>query len=506
MRILLLSICFGLLSLNAYSQSKLVGAGKATKVGGSAASKTVTTKTPAKTTTPVKKTPSQTPAVKQDPNAKYASSGYMEISGVSFANIDNDGHIIDDYGSNLYASEVKYLKPKVFYRGLASVEKEISVDVKIIKEDGTLEKGTGSPEGYTYSYKYNVEPGSGKSIELSGWGRNNGGSYTSGQYKFEVWYNGNILYQKGLRLYSGTTPLATSKIVKITNVSFANQMKDGTIINDYGSTLYEGDIQYVAPKLYYNGLYSNNQNVSLYYKIFYPTGSMMSGTSSPLCYTSKQDIVIKPGSNTLVLSGYGSTSTTVYKEGEHKVEYWLDGEKIYETKFNVKKKSISSPTNTSTSNFLKNIILYPMGDATLSSLNETSTSILKGLQRNYTVDDCSKDGESVYYVWGRTLSNKSEWNYQDMIFDNFYYYNNNKVNNTRRRFKYDWNFPTSSDCYAFLDRIVKDFSSIGINIEYERKNETYIKAYGEAVVENRKYYLEVNKYSSSYQLSLGCRY
>ena len=130
MRTLLLSICFGLLSLNAYSQSKLVGAGKATKVGGSAASKTATTKRPAKTSTPVKKTPLQTPAVKQDPNAKYASSGYMEISGVSFANVDTDGHIIDDYGSNLYASEVKYLKPKVFYRGLASVEKEISIPLR----------------------------------------------------------------------------------------------------------------------------------------------------------------------------------------------------------------------------------------------------------------------------------------------------------------------------------------------------------------------------------------
>lgn len=506
MRTILLSICFGLLSLNAHSQSKLVGAGKATKVGGSAASKTVTTKTPAKTSIPVKKTPSQTSTIKKDPDEKYASSGYMEISGISFANIDNDGNIIDDYGANLYASEVKYLKPKVFYRGLASEEKEITVDIKIIKEDGALETGTGSYNGYTYSYKYKVEPGSGKSIRLSGWGRNTGGTYTSGQYKFEIWYKGNILYQKGLRLYSGTTPLATSKIVKITNVSFANQMKDGTIINDYGSSLYEGDIQYIAPKLYYNGLYSNNQNVSLYYKIFYPTGSMMSGTSSPLCYTSKQDVVIKPGSNTLVLSGYGSTSTAVYKAGEHKVEYWLDGEKIYETKFNVKKKSIYSSTNTSTSDFLKNIILYPMGDSTLSSLNDTPTSILKDLQSNYTVDDSSKDGESVYWIWKKTLSNKTEWNYHDMAFYYFYYYNNNNANNISRRFVYSWEFPTSSDCYFLLDRIVKDFSSIGINIGYERKNETYTKAYGEAVVGNRKYYLEVKKYSSTYQLSLGCWY
>lgn len=356
MRTILLSICFGLLSLNVYSQSKLVGAGKATKVGGSAASKTATTKTPAKTSTPVKKAPTQRPVVKQDPNAKYASSGYMEISGVSFANVDTDGHIIDDYGSNLYASEIKYLKPKVFYRGLASVEKEISVDVKIIKEDGTLETGTGSPDGYTYSYQYKVEPGSGKNIELSGWGRNNGGSYSPGQYKFEVWYNGNILYEKGIRLYSGTTPLATSKIIKINGISFSNVTNEGTVLADYGGTFYEGDVQYVKPRISYSGLYSNDQSVTLYYKIFTPSGSLICGSSSPTCYSYKQNITIKPGSNTITLDGWGSSSGATYKEGKHKVEYWLDGEKIYETSFTVKKKegvatylTVDSKTAVSTS-------------------------------------------------------------------------------------------------------------------------------------------------------------
>lgn len=356
MRTLLLSICFGLLSLNAYSQSKLAGAGKATKVGGSAASKTATTKTPAKTSTPVKKTPTQSPVVKQDPNAKYASSGYMEISGVSFANVDTDGHLIDDYGSNLYASEVKYLKPKVFYHGLASVEKEISVDVKIIKEDGTLETGTGSPDGYTYSYQYKVEPGAGKNIELSGWGRNNGGSYSPGQYKFEVWYKGNILYEKGIRLYSGTTPLATSKIIKINGISFSNVTKEGTVLADYGGTFYEGDVQYVKSRISYSGLYSNDQTVTLYYKFFTPSGSMICGNSSPTCYSSKESITVKPGSNTITLDGWGSSSGAIYKEGKHKVEYWLDGEKIYETSFTVKKKegtasylTVDSKTAVSTS-------------------------------------------------------------------------------------------------------------------------------------------------------------
>lgn len=337
MRTLLLSICFGLLSLNTYSQSKLAGAGKATKVGGSVTSKTVTTKTTEKTSTPVKKTPLQTPTIKEDPNEKYAASGYMEITGVTFANIDVDSHIIDDYGANLYASEVKYLKPKVFYRGLASEEKEISIDLKIIKEDGTLSTGTNSPSGYTYSYKCKIEPGTGKSIEISGWGNNTGGVFSSGQYKFEVWYNGNILYEKGIRLYSGTTPLATSKIIKINNISFSNVTSDGTVLADQGDTFYEGEVQYVKPHINYTGLYSNDQEITLYYKFFTPSGSMICGKSSPKCYSYKQNITVKPGTNILTLEGWGTSSGTLYKEGKHKVEYWLDGEKIYETSFDVKK-------------------------------------------------------------------------------------------------------------------------------------------------------------------------
>ena len=351
MRILLLSIYFGLLSLNTYSQSKLVGAGKATKVGGSAASKTATTKTPAK------KNPSQrTVSIKQDPDVKYASLGYMEVTGCSFANIDTEGHIIDDYGANLYASEVKYLKPKLFYRGLASEEKEISIDVKIIKEDGTLETGTGSPEGYTYSYKCKVEPGAGKQMGLLGWGRNNGGSYTPGQYKVEIWYKGNILYEKGTRLYSGNNPLVTNKIIKINNVSFSNVTNDNTVLTDFGGTFYEGEVQYVKPQIDYTGLHSNEQNVILYYKFFAPSGSLINGNSSPLCYSSKQSIVVKPGSNSIKLDGWGSSSGTIYKEGIHKVEYWLDGEKIFETSFQVKKKegmthylTVDSKTAVSTS-------------------------------------------------------------------------------------------------------------------------------------------------------------
>lgn len=357
MKIFIVSFFLGCVALSAYPQSKLAGAGKASKVGAS------TTKTPSKKTTSPKPIPSPknsnnrtTPSVKVDPDAKYEPTGYMEISGISFANIDKDNHIIDDYGNNLYASEIKYLKPKMFYKGLASEEKEITVDVKIIKEDGSIETGKNSPDGYTYSYKFNVESGPGKSIGLSGWGRNGGGAYTAGQYKLEVWYKGNILFQKGIRLYSGSAPLATSELIKINNVTFSNQDKNGNTITSFGEELYENELKYLTPKIYYEGLYSNEQTVTLYYRIFESTGNLSSGTSSPLGFTSKQSITIKPGSNSLTLNGWGSESGGSFPSGVTKVEYWLDGEKIYETRVTVKKKegtatflTVDSKTAVSTS-------------------------------------------------------------------------------------------------------------------------------------------------------------
>ena len=134
MRLLLLSLCLGLVTLNAFSQSKLQGAGKATKVGASTATKTPTTST--KSTT--KKPSTSSSQVKKAPSnsSKYAAKGYMEISDISFANTDTDNTIIDNYDSKLYAKEVKYLKPRISYKGLSN--EEITLNIKQIDEDGKL--------------------------------------------------------------------------------------------------------------------------------------------------------------------------------------------------------------------------------------------------------------------------------------------------------------------------------------------------------------------------------
>lgn len=336
MKRIVFMVCLGIMSLVAYPQSKLLKGGNVSKVSASVTPK------PVKKTPNYKKPVSTSRSVKKNPNAKYAASGYMEITGVSFANADYNGVIIDDYGADMYASEVRYLKPKLFYRGLSSEEEEITLYVKIIKEDGTIHSGTNSPEGYSYKRDITVKPGPGQSLILTGWGNKFATSYEPGLYAFELWYNGNKLFEKSIRLYSGSTPIATSKLITINDITFGSSDANNNMLVNFGDSLYEGGIMYLTPQISYKGLYSNNQNVTFFYRIFKADGSLSSGSSSPKGFTTNSSVTIKPGLNKVALAGWGNSKGTVYKAGIHTFELWLDGEKIYETTFNVGEKETDS--------------------------------------------------------------------------------------------------------------------------------------------------------------------
>lgn len=101
MKSVLLIFCLGFISLCAYSQNKLINGNNAAKVVGTVSNKpSTTTRKPAK--------------ISKDIDAKYSVLGYMDISGIVFANEDKDDNIINDYGSDTYASEIKYLQLKLF--------------------------------------------------------------------------------------------------------------------------------------------------------------------------------------------------------------------------------------------------------------------------------------------------------------------------------------------------------------------------------------------------------
>ena len=130
----------------------------------------------------------------------YASRGYMEITDMRFANTDYNGNILTSYGAQLYSSDMRYLKPKIYYNGLASESKTITLYVKVINPDGSLRSGTSSPAGYSYSNSLTISSGSGNTLILSGWGNSDQSTYPVGTYRVEVWYNDNRLYSKSVQI------------------------------------------------------------------------------------------------------------------------------------------------------------------------------------------------------------------------------------------------------------------------------------------------------------------
>lgn len=134
-------------------------------------------------------------AERQRKEKEAAKTAYMNIKKVDFANTNTNGDIIGYYGSTLYSQEIKYLKSRVTYDGIWDESKLVTLYYKIIKPDGTLMNRSYSPSGYTYSNSFKVQTSSNNVCEFSSWGNGAVGYFVSGTYKFELWYEGNRIYQ-----------------------------------------------------------------------------------------------------------------------------------------------------------------------------------------------------------------------------------------------------------------------------------------------------------------------
>lgn len=176
--------------------------------------------------------------------------------------------------------------------------------------------------------------------------------------------------------------------LEISKIEFANVQKDGTIISNYGATLYSSDMRYLKPKMTYGGL-TSSQTKTVYIKVIKPDGSLLSGTSSPSGYSQSFNINFSSGSgNTYFLSGWGADNSSVYNSGTWKYEVWIDNKKIYST----------------------NVYIQSKGATYLKVNNQTSISTsfsADGGSRTYTI---STDGDN-WTTWGIpdfcTVTNKT---------------------------------------------------------------------------------------------------
>ena len=120
------------------------------------------------------------------------------IDTIKIANTDSEGNIKSEYGNIIYASNSMYISPKVVYKGIISGIVELKV--KFYTPDGKLSVATSAPNGYSYSDKVFVNLGENE-LYLSGYGNSVAGTWGSGLYKYEIWYNDICLKQITFRLY-----------------------------------------------------------------------------------------------------------------------------------------------------------------------------------------------------------------------------------------------------------------------------------------------------------------
>ena len=131
-------------------------------------------------------------------NLRGVLNAPLIVTDIEIANIYSSGTFETNYGGYISSSYSMYLKPRIRYVGLSSGY--ITISIKWLDPDGNLRAGTSSPAGYSQSESVSIDTGS-NILELSGWGNSAKGSWSSGTYRIEIWYDNICLTTKSFTIY-----------------------------------------------------------------------------------------------------------------------------------------------------------------------------------------------------------------------------------------------------------------------------------------------------------------
>lgn len=136
--------------------------------------------------------PKKEPA--EDPVAVTGNA--LSVVSAVFANTDFDRNVLTGFGNQLY-SDMQYLTGKIYYRRQSASKETVTLQVKIIKPDGTVDRGGTSPTDYTFVQRLTLTEDEGV-LDLIGWGNANGKAYAPGTYHYEIWLDGKRLCSKAI--------------------------------------------------------------------------------------------------------------------------------------------------------------------------------------------------------------------------------------------------------------------------------------------------------------------
>ena len=109
----------------------------------------------------------------------------------------------------------------------------------------------------------------------------------------------------------------------IKDIQIANVYDDGRIETYYGGSLYENNTMYFKPRITYVGLKSY-KFITLKIKLYTPSGTLSTGTSSPNGASYSYSFSVLSGENTQELTGWGNSSKGNWSDGTYRIEVWYN--------------------------------------------------------------------------------------------------------------------------------------------------------------------------------------
>ena len=129
---------------------------------------------------------------------RKAPKNFFAVTELDFGN-SNDGNWINEPGSNLMSSEMRYLYSVITYN--SNFNGEVTFFIKIIDPSGETNSGETSPDGFTYAFTDQINSGTELSSSLSGWGDTETSEYPAGIYTVEIWHRDVLLITREVTIH-----------------------------------------------------------------------------------------------------------------------------------------------------------------------------------------------------------------------------------------------------------------------------------------------------------------
>ena len=131
---------------------------------------------------------------------KYEECGGcpFDLISMEFAFTTYHGDFITNFGEKLYSSKSQYIKPRLNMDVKRDVECKIQCK---LYSRGRLSTGDSSKGGYTYEQDLYLFKTGKLGYPILSWGNSTPGHWPAGDYRFEVWYKGEMVGEESFRLY-----------------------------------------------------------------------------------------------------------------------------------------------------------------------------------------------------------------------------------------------------------------------------------------------------------------